>query len=181
MIRQLPVSALRPYTTLFRAQQLHDIGDSDGGQRIDIRSGGKQCNGDGDEHCGDTDGECGSGGADDHDAAGESDGDGGTDGDVCSGGWGDRTAWLPVAEERGEHRGSHVQQLHDIGDSDGGQRIDVRCGGKQHSGDGDEHCGDADGECGPGGADDHDAAGESDGDGGTDGDVHGGGGRGGAA
>ena len=77
--------------------------------------------------------------------------------------------------------GATASELHDTSNSDDGQRIDVRCGGEQHSGKCDERGGDTDGERGGGGANDHDAAGEPDGDGGTDGDVHGGGRRDGAA
>ena len=116
-------------------------------------------------------------GADDHDAAGEPDGDGGSDGDVHGSGGRDSAARLPVAEERGEHRGGDGDELHDARNGDDRQRIDVRCGGEQYGRDGDEQRGHADGECRGSSADDHHAAGESDGDGGSDGDVHGGGGR----
>jgi polyribonucleotide nucleotidyltransferase len=126
--------------------ELHDAGDDDGRQRIDVPRGGKQHGGDGDERGGDADGERGGGGADDHDAANKPDGDNGTDGDVCGGGCRDRAIELPVAEERSEHCGGHVGELHDVGDDDGGQWLDVPRGGKQHGGDGDERGGDADSE-----------------------------------
>ena len=60
------------------------------------------------------------GGADDHDAAGEPDGDGGTDGDVHGGGWRDSAAELPVAEERGEHQRGDGDQLYDASNNDDG-------------------------------------------------------------
>src|SRR2546422_1149830 len=43
---------------------------------------------------------------------------------------------LSVAEERGQHRGSDVKQLHNPGDHDSGQRIYVRGGGDEHGRDG---------------------------------------------
>ena len=73
-----------------------------------------------------------------------------------------------MAEERSEHRGSGGQQLHHAGDSDDRQWIDVRCGGEQYGGKRDEQCSDVDGERGGGSANDYDAAGEPDGDGGAD-------------
>jgi len=59
--------------------ELHHTSDSDGGQRVNVCSGGKQYDGDGDEQCRDPDGECGPGGADDHHTAGEPDRDGRAD------------------------------------------------------------------------------------------------------
>ncbi len=100
--------------------ELHDAGDDDGGQRLDIRGGGNEHSRHGDERGGDADGEPGASSADDHDATGESDGDGGADGDVHGGGGRDRTAELPVAEERREHRRSDFSKLHHAGDDDGG-------------------------------------------------------------
>ena len=161
--------------------ELHDAGNSDHGQWIDVRRESEQHGGKHDQHHSHADGERGGGCADDYDAAGESDGDGRADGDVWSGGGRDGAAELPVAEERAEHRGSDVGELHDAGNSDHGQWIDVRRGGEQHGGKRDEQSGDADGERGGGCADDYDAAGESDGDGRTDSDVWSGGWRDGAA
>src|SRR5690348_395438 len=157
--------------------ELHDTSDGDDGQRVNVPCGGDKYSGDSDEQRSDADGECCNGSADDHDAAGESDGDGRTDGDVHGGGGRDRATELPMAEERSEHRGSDGDELHDASDGDDGQRVNVPCGGDKYSGDSDEQRSDADGECCNGSADDHNAAGEPDGDGGTDGDVHGGGGR----
>src|SRR5207247_10948265 len=110
--------------------------------------------------------------ADDHEPAGEPDGDGGADGYVH--GHRDRhsTARLPVAEERGQHRGSDSSELHDPGNHDFGQRIRVPSGGDEHGRDGDERLSDTDCESGTGSAGDLDAARESDGDGGADGDGH---------
>ena len=85
-----------------------------------------------DEYRGDADGECGGGGADDHDAAGEPDSDGRADGDVHGGGRRDGAAELPVAEERSEHRGGDGEQLHDTGNGDDRQRIDIPRGGDEH-------------------------------------------------
>src|SRR5256884_9254907 len=59
-----------------------------------------------------------SGAADDHDAAYESGGDGGADGDLHGGGRRHGAAELPVAEERSEHRRSDVVELHDTSNND---------------------------------------------------------------
>ncbi len=67
----------------------------------------------------DADGESGAGSTDDDHAAGEPDGDGGTDGHVHGGGVGHRAIELPVAEERGEHRRGDFNKLHHGGDDDG--------------------------------------------------------------
>src|SRR6266852_3587781 len=157
--------------------KLHDTSHGDLRQRIDVPSGGDEYGGNGYERGSDADGECGSGSADDHDTTGESDGDGGSDGDVHGSGGRNSTARLPMAEERGEHRGSHGGKLHDTSHGDLRQRIDVPSGGDEYGGYGDERGSDADGECGSGSADDHDTTGESDSDGGSDGDVHGSGWR----
>src|SRR5258708_5341303 len=105
----------------------------------------------------------------------------GTDRNVHGGGGRNSAARLPVAEERSEYCGSDFSELHDAGYDDLGQWIDVPSGGDEHSGNGNERNRDADGESGSGGADDHRADSESDGNSGTDGDVHGGGGRNSAA
>src|SRR5882724_746259 len=98
---------------------LHDTGDNDRRQRGELRSRGEQHGGDGDERGGDADGKCRSGGTDDHDPAGEPDGDGGADGQLYGSGGGDGAAELSVAEERSEHRGGYVSGLHDASDDDG--------------------------------------------------------------
>src|SRR5207245_3038201 len=88
-------------------------------------------------------------------ATGESAGDGGTDGDVRGGGSRNGAAELSVAEERSEYRRSHGSELHDTGDDDFRQRIDVRCGGRERGCHGDEQCGDANGERSASTANDH--------------------------
>ena len=60
------------------ANQLYNTSNSDDRQRFDVRCGGEQRGGHGDEQRGHADGECRGGGADDYDPAGESDGDGGS-------------------------------------------------------------------------------------------------------
>src|SRR5258708_15255607 len=147
-------------------------------ERVDVRCGGKQHGGDGDEGSGDADSEYGCSGAHNHDAASEPDSDSGTDGELRGDGGGYGAAKLPVAEERSEHRWGNYSELHDGGDNDFRQRIDVRCGGEQHGRDGDEFGGDADGEYGCSGAHNNDGASEPDGDGRTDGELRGGGGGG---
>jgi hypothetical protein len=155
--------------------KLHNAGDGDSRQRLDVRGGGNEHGGDSDEQCGDTDSEPGAGSADDHDGTSEPDSDSRADGDIYGGSGRDGTARLPVAEERSEHHGSKLSELHDTSNGDLRQRLDVRGGGNEHGGDSDEHGSNVDGEPGTGGADDHDTAGEPDSDGGTDGDVYGGG------
>src|SRR5258708_6329142 len=144
---------------------------------MDGGCGGDRHSWNGKERKRDTGGDSCSGGADDHRAASESDGNRGTDGNVHGGGGRDSAARLPVAEERSEYCGSDFSELHDAGYDDLGQWIDVRCGGDEHGRNGNERNRDTDGECGSGGTDDQHAASESDGDSGTDGNVHGGGGR----
>ncbi len=67
----------------------------------------------------DADGESGAGSTDDHHAAGEPDGNGGTDGHVHGGGGRHGALELPMAEERGEHRRGDFNKLHHGGDDDG--------------------------------------------------------------
>ena len=118
---RLPVAEERSEHRGGDGDKLHDAGNGDDGQRIDVPCGGEQHGGDGDEQRGHADGECRGGGADDHHAAGEPDGDGGSDaGDVQCGGRRDSTARLPVAEERSEHRGGDGDKLHDAGNGDDG-------------------------------------------------------------
>jgi hypothetical protein len=106
-------------------RELHHTGDDHGGQRVNLPSCSYQLGWVSDEQCGDLDRERSAGGASDHHTAGKSDRDGGTDGDVHSGGDGHRAASLPVAEEWGEHRGGDILKLHDYGDDHFRQRIDV--------------------------------------------------------
>jgi hypothetical protein len=77
-----------------------------------------------------------------------------------------------VAEERGKHRGSDGSELHDGSDNNNGQRFGIRRGCHKHGGDGDEQRSDADGDGSSGGAGDHHAADEPDGDSRADGYVH---------
>src|ERR1700674_4227200 len=174
---ELPVAEERGKHCRSHFGELHDTGNGDYRQWIDVPNGGDEHGRDGDERSGGADGEPSSGGADDHHAAGEPDGDGGTDGDFHGGGGGYSAAELPVAEERGEHHGGHFGELHDTGNGDDRQRIDVRCGSEQHGRNGDERGGAADGARGSRGTRGARPASEPDGDGGTDGDFHGGGGR----
>src|SRR5206468_4227053 len=118
-----------------------------------------------------------SGAADDHDAAYESGGDGGTDGNIHGGGERHGTAKLPVAEERSEHRGRDFFELHDPGNDDCGQRGNLRRGGEQLYRERDEQPSNADSKRGSPSADDHDSAPESGGHGGTSEDLHGSGER----
>src|SRR4029077_2187426 len=89
-----------------------------------LTRGGEERGGNGDQRGGYADGESGAGGTDNHHAARESDGDGGTDGHVHGGGYGHGTAELPVAEERGEYRRGHGSELHHTGNHDGRQWSD---------------------------------------------------------
>src|SRR5207249_1509235 len=108
--------------------------------------------------------------ADDHNAAGEPDGDGGPDGELLGDGDGDRAAQLPVAEGRGADQRGDAGELHDAVHDERGQRGAVHRGSQQYGGECDEQHGDADGQLS---ADDHEPAGEPDGDGGPDGDPRG--------
>jgi hypothetical protein len=156
-------------------RELHHASDHNFRQWIDVLRGGDEHRGNGDEFDGDVDGEPRAGGAHDHHTAREPNGDCGTDGNVRGGSEWNSTPQLSVEEERREHRWCDVEQLHHAGNYDFGQWINVRSGSDEHCRDGDEFGGDVDGEPGTGGADDHHAARESDGDCGTGGDVRGGG------
>ena len=72
-------------------------------QRLHVPGGGEQHSGERNEQCGDADGEPRGGGAHDHGATRESDGDGGPDGHLRGGGEWHSAAELPVAEERRKH------------------------------------------------------------------------------
>src|SRR6266581_4129746 len=178
---RLPVAEERGEHQRGDSSELHDPGNHDFRQRVSVRGGGDEHRGDGNEQCGDTDGESGPGSPHDHHAAGEPGGDGGTDGHVHGGGDRHSTARLPVAEERSQHRGSDSGELHDPGNHDFRQRIGVRGGGDEHGRYGDQRLSDTDGESSAGSAGNHEPAGEPDGDGGADGHVHGGSDRDGAA
>src|SRR5258708_39026975 len=123
---------------------------------MDGGCGGDRHSWNGKERKRDTGGDSCSGGADDHRAASESDGNRGTDSNVHGGGGRNSAARLPVAEERSEYCGSDFSELHDAGYDDLGQWIDVRCGGDEHSRNGNERNRDTDGECGSGSTDDYD-------------------------
>ena len=107
-----------------------------------------------------------------HDAAGEPDGERGTDGDIHSGGDGRAAAELSVAEEPGEYRRGDVSKLHDAGDDERGQWDELPGDRNEPGYERDEQRGDADGQRR---SQHHDATGKPDGERGTDGDVHGGG------
>jgi hypothetical protein len=115
----------------------------------------------------------GSGGTDDHDTADKPDGYNGTDSDVHSSCDGYCSVELPVEEGRRRYFRGDVLELHDAGDDDSGQRVDVRGGGDEHGGNGNQRGGDTDGECSVSSSGDYDAAREPDGDGRADSDIHG--------
>jgi hypothetical protein len=117
--------------------QLQHAGDHDFRQRIGFLRGGDQHGRDGDEFGGDTDGEPCAGGAHDHHAAREPDGDRGTDGDVRGGGEWNCTAELPVAEKRRGDLWCDLLQLHHASNYDIGQWIGFLRGGDEHGRDGD--------------------------------------------
>ena len=74
---------------------------------------------------------------DDQHATNEPDGNRGADSDVQRDGSGHSAVKLSVAEERGQHLGGDVEQLHDAGDRDLGQWVELH-------GSGDEQCGERD-------------------------------------
>ena len=164
---RLPVAEERSEHRGSDGDELHDARNGDDGQRIDVRCGGEQHGGDGDQRAATLTVNAAAVAPTITTQPVNQTVTAGADGDVHGGSGRDSAARLPVAEERSEHRGGDGDELHDAGNGDDRQRIDVRCGGEQHGGDGDEQRGHADGECGGGGADDHDAAGEPDGDGGS--------------
>ena len=174
---QLPVAEERREHRRSYGSELHHAGDNHVGQWIDICCCSEQHDGNGDQRGCDADGESCPGRTLDHNLTHESDGNGGTDSDLHGGCGRNSTAQLPVAEERREYRRSYGSELHHAGDNHVEQWIDIRCGSEQHDGNGDQ-CGcDADGESCPGRTLDHNLTHESDGDGGTDSDLHGGCGR----
>src|SRR5439155_526526 len=147
------------------AGELHDAVHDERGQRGAVHRGSQQYGGECDEQRGDADGQLS---ADDHEPAGQPDGDGGSDGELLGDGDGDRAAQLSVAEGRGADQRGDVGELHDAADDERRQRGAVHRGSEQYGGERDEQRRDADGELS---ADDHDPAGQPDGDGGPDGDL----------
>ena len=63
---------------------------------------------------------CGSGGANDHDAASEPDGDGGADGDVHCGGGGTAPLSYQWQKNGANISGATASELYDAGDNDDG-------------------------------------------------------------
>ena len=106
-------------------RELHHTGDDHGGQRVNLPSCSYQLGWVSDEQRSNADGKSGAGGAGNHCAAGERDGDGGTNGYVRGGSDRHGAASLPMAEEWGEHCGGDIRKLHDYGDDHFRQRIDV--------------------------------------------------------
>ena len=171
---QLPVAEERREHRRSYCSELHHAGNNRVGQWIDVCRGGEQLGGHGDQCSRDADGECCSGRALDHNLTHESDCNGRTDSNLHGGCWRNSTAQLPVAEKRREHRRSYCGELHHAGDNHIGQWIDLCCGGEQHAGHGDQCRCDADGESCPGRALDHSLTHESDCNGRTDSNLHGG-------
>src|SRR5438034_6443464 len=68
--------------------------------------------------------------ADDHEPAGQPDGDGGSDGELLGDGDGDRAAQLSVAEGRGADQRGDIGELHDAAHDERGQRGAVHGGGR---------------------------------------------------
>src|SRR2546430_9822629 len=161
MIRRPPRSTLCPYTTLCRSDG-DLLGDGDGdraaqlpvaegrgadqrgdagelyhaayderGQRGAVHGGGEQYGGQCAEQRRDADGQLS---ADDHEPAGEPDGDGGPDSDLLGDGDGDRAAQLSVAEGRGADQRGGGGELHDAAHDERGQRRAVHRGGEQYGG-----------------------------------------------
>src|SRR2546430_9837135 len=163
MIRRPPRSTLCPYTTLCRSDG-DLLGDGDGdraaqlpvaegrgadqrgdagelyhaayderGQGGAVHGGGEQFGGQCAEQRRDADRQLS---ADDHEPAGEPDGDGGPDSDLLGDGDGDRAAQLPVAEGRGADQRGDAGELHHAAYDERGQRGAVHGGGGQYGGGG---------------------------------------------
>src|SRR5207245_2133230 len=110
------------------AGELYHAADDEHGQRGAVHGGGEQYGGQRDEQRRDADGQLS---ADDHEPAGEPDGDGGSDGDLLGDGDGDRAAQLPVAEGRGADQRGDVGELHDAVRDERGHRSRVDGGSQQ--------------------------------------------------
>ena len=113
---ELPVAEERREHIGSDRGKLHDACNDDIAERNDVRRGGDQYGGDGDEWNGDTDRECSCSSTDDRDTAGEPDGDGRTDSNVRSSSGRDGATELPMAEQWREHIGSDIGKLHHAGD-----------------------------------------------------------------
>ncbi len=178
---QLPMAEKRREHRRSNGGELHHAGDNHLGQRIDIWCSGKQHGGHSGQCNRDADGERCAGRTLDHNFTHESDRDGRADCNLHGGCGGDSSAQLPMAEKRREHRRSNGSELHHAGDNHVGQRIDICRSGEQHGGHGDQCSRDADGERCSGRAFDHNFTHESDCDGRTECNLHGGCGRNGTA
>src|SRR5439155_680657 len=123
--------------------ELYHAADDERGQRGAVHGGGEQYGGQCDEQRRDADGQLS---ADDHEPAGQPDGDGGSDGELLGDGDGDRAAQLSVAEGRGADQRFGSGELYHAADDERGQRGAVHRGGEQYGGECDEQRGDADGQ-----------------------------------
>ena len=122
--------------------KLHNPSDDERGQRNRLPRNRDKSGFEPHEQRGDADGKRR---AKHHDAAGERDGECGTNGNVHGGGDRSATFELSVAEEPGKYRGSNLSKLHDAGDDERGQ-WNIVPGDRDESGyERDEQCGDADG------------------------------------
>src|SRR3989442_11875936 len=111
--------------------ELHDAVHDERGRRGAVHRGGEQYGGECDEQRRDADGQLS---ADDHDPAGQPDGDGGPDSDLLGDGDGDRAAQLSVAEGRGADQRRELGELYHTAHDDGGQWGAVHRGGEQYGG-----------------------------------------------
>src|SRR5439155_834519 len=139
---QLPVAEGRGADQRGDVGELHDAVHDERGQRGAVHRGGEQYGGKRDEQRRDADGQLS---ADDHEPAGQPDGDGGPDGELLGDGDGDRAAQLPVAEGRGADQRGDVGKLHDAVHDERRQRGAVHRGSQQSGGERDEQRRDADG------------------------------------
>jgi len=111
--------------------ELHDASNRDGGQRFDVRCGGEQFCGLGNEQHRHADRKYIGGGADDHRPAYKSDGDGRAVGDVFSSRHRYSSIELSMGEEWCHDFRRNLFELYHSRDCGIGQRVTIHGGGQQ--------------------------------------------------
>src|SRR6266404_607226 len=154
---------------------IYNTSDNEFEQRSAVHRDSQQLGGQCDQQRGHPHGQRRCGGTFDHNAAGQPDGNSGTNGSIHSGGDGHGTTDLSVEEERDSGQRRNIIFLYNPSDNEFGQRSAVHRDSQQLGGQCDQQRGHTQGQRRCGGTFDHNAAGQPDGNSGTNGSIHGGG------
>src|SRR6266404_4946793 len=154
---------------------IYNTSDNEFGQRSAVHRDSQQLGGQCDQQRGHPHGQRRCGGTFDHNAAGQPDGNSGTNGSIHSGGDGHGTTDLSVEEERDSGQRRNFVRIYNTSDNEFGQRSAVHRDSQQLGGQCDQQRGHPHGQRRCGGTFDHNAAGQPDGNSGTNGSIHSGG------